>query len=474
MPAKELSVPSLRWLHGVIFRRGAMFLEAISMSCRRLALAILGAISIGGCAVVDQYGPRSITYNQEEASSKSSSILLNILRATYRQPLQFTDMSQVLGSASAGATITGTSIPFRVGGPQFSMPETAILSPAVTASGGPQFTVTNLNNQEFYQGLQSPLEPQFIANYAAQGVPLKVLLTLFISDIQIEEGKTKKKYIIHNSAETQAAYNNFITAIDRLVRAGLTLEQAKSADSIGPILTPLQASDPKLLAGLVQAASAATGGSSFNLQPVTTNGVVDKSKFQLSKPGGKWQFCFSPKPEQLFPDDGFMILDPRNTKKDVPIQFANLKVAAELSGAACGTSNNRAKSTDSKVQVTNNVSFIPRSVEGIYLYLGEMARTELGLTGREVAQLPDPNGKPEALFPVNSPSRGPVYLFKVDQRFASGSDIGANFDGASYAIAVDPTGADASSQVIQIMSDLQALKSSAKNLPAPSVVSVAQ
>src|SRR4029077_6864251 len=106
------------------------------------------------------------------------------------------------------------------------------------------------------------------------------------------------------------------------------------------------------------------------------------------------------------------------------------------------------------VQVANNVSFIPRSVEGIYLYLGAMARTELGLNGRAPTELPDPSGGAETQSKINDPARGPVYLFKVDPRFASGADIGTSFAGSSYAVAVDPTGADASSQVIQILSDL--------------------
>ena len=335
------------------------------------------------------------------------------------------------------------SIPSR--GPQFTMPETAILSPAVTASGGPQFTVTNLNNQEFYQGLQSPLEPQFLANYVAQGVPIKLLLMLFISDIQVEDTKLKEKYIVYNTAETPAAYNNFDSVVDILVDHGLTLEQAKSADAFGPVLTKEQASDPKLLAGLVQAASAASGGSSFSLQPAQ----VDKSKFQLSKPGNKWQFCFQ-YTEQPFPEDGYAIVNSGHPKQNLVIEFANIRrsLPVNLPIAECGSSNNKEHNSDAKIQVSKNttVTFNLRSVEGIYAYLGQIARTELGLNGRAATQLPDPNGGPEARFPVNSPVRGPVYLFKLDQRFPSGSDIGANFHGLSYAIAVDPTGADASSR----------------------------
>ena len=67
-------------------------------------------------------------------------------------------------------------------------------------------------------------------------------------------------------------------------------------------------------------------------------------------------------------------------------------MAAELPGAECGKSNNKAKSSDAKVQVANNVFFVPRSVEGSTLYLGEMTRTELGLNGRAPTNLPDPSG----------------------------------------------------------------------------------
>jgi hypothetical protein len=64
----------------------------------------------------------------------------------------------------------------------------------------------------------------------------------------------------------------------------------------------------------------------------------------------------------------------------------------------------------------------------------------------------------------------------IDQKYRRLADLRPRSElaGESYAIAADPTGADASSQVIQILTDLVALKSSAKSLPAPSVVTVAQ
>ena len=61
-----------------------------------------------------------------------------------------------------------------------------------------------------------------MANYKVQGVPLKKLLMLFVSEIEIVDTKTKRKDIIYNSAETVSAHNGFATAVDMLVFAGLT------------------------------------------------------------------------------------------------------------------------------------------------------------------------------------------------------------------------------------------------------------
>jgi hypothetical protein len=52
-------------------------------------------------------------------------------------------------------------------------------------------------------------------------------------------------------------------------------------------------------------------------------------------------------------------------------------------------------------------------------------------------------------------------------------EISANFHGTYYTVAADPSGSDASSQVLAILTDLLALQSSAKSLPAPNVIAVA-
>ena len=139
---------------------------------------------LGGCAVVDQYSSRAIEYNEQTAASKNSIVLLNILRAAYREPLQFTEVTTVTGTAAAQGGLSA-DIPLRVGGTSFTTPQILTLNPSASVSGGPNFSVANLNTQEFYQGIQSPISAQVVANYAAAGVSLNLLLPLVIADITL-------------------------------------------------------------------------------------------------------------------------------------------------------------------------------------------------------------------------------------------------------------------------------------------------
>jgi hypothetical protein len=395
------------------------------------------------------------------------------MRAAYRYPLQFTDISTVTGVASASATI-GNVTPFQVAGPKVA--ETMTLSPGITVSGGPQFNVANLNNQEFYQGIQAPLEPQIMANYINAGIPIKVLLPIFVSDIEVDDAKTGKKYNIHNTAVNQASYANFLTAVNGLAKQGLALEPASSSEPVGPVLSADQAADPRLLAGLVQAA--ATGGTLLSLNGIRQGNEVSRSKFQLTKSGSRWHFCFKTPTTQPYKEDAFTISDPKSmTHSRVgKLQYANSTFTVNFTidqNDICGNAK-KGDGRSGQQEVTSNLKFTMRSVEGVFLYLGEMARTELALDGNNQGDLDDPNGGPVRSFATNDPRSGPRSLFKVWRNLNGASLISAEFMGEVYSVLTDPTGADASSQVIQILTDLLALKSSAKSLPAPNVISVVQ
>jgi hypothetical protein len=74
------------------------------LSFTRRCVALAAAIWLSGCALADQFGTRAVTYNIESETARDQNIILNVIRAAYRKPMQFTDV----GTASGTATATGT------------------------------------------------------------------------------------------------------------------------------------------------------------------------------------------------------------------------------------------------------------------------------------------------------------------------------------------------------------------------------
>jgi hypothetical protein len=410
-----------------------------------LALAHLSLSTLGGCAVVDQYGSRATEYNEQTTASKNSIVLLNILRAAYREPLQFTDVTTVTGTASAQGSLSA-DIPVRIGGTGFTAPNLMILNPSATVTGGPNFSVANLSTQEFYRGLQSSIDTQVIDTYVASGVSLNLLLPLLISEIKLEE--QDKVRILRNTGSTYESYVDFRKVIAELVGKGFYIETTPTDEEIGPTLTRDEASNPKLLAALAQASS----DSSVTLKK--KDGALRSPQFVLTKPSKTPIFCFR-HPGKTYRDQDYIELPKQKGIQTILLRFPGVSPLA-IRMLPCGT--------EGKSLV--NARFTLRSVEQIFLFLGELVRTELSLNGDEPGLL---------LVNSNYDPRNPVpqHLFRVEQRMPVDGEISANFHGVPYTVAADPSGANASSQVLAILTDLLALQSSAKSLPAPNVIAVA-
>jgi hypothetical protein len=103
---------------------------------------------------IDRFEPRALQYNQEAASTKSNTILVNILRAEDWSPLQFTEYTQVTALSSLTGQVSGqlpvATVPANAG-------RTWLVNPQVSGNAQTNMVVQNLNSQEFYYGLQTPL-----------------------------------------------------------------------------------------------------------------------------------------------------------------------------------------------------------------------------------------------------------------------------------------------------------------------------
>jgi hypothetical protein len=145
----------------------------------RRALAACIAAMLTACAAVDAFAPTAVDYNLQAEQIRDQTILLNIIRAAYRKPMQFSDFSTVTGLTTASVT-AAFSLPFAAIPGSFARAFTA--APSATVTGGPNFTVSILNTKEFYSGIMQPLSLQFVTLYLHEGFPRQLLLTLLIAD----------------------------------------------------------------------------------------------------------------------------------------------------------------------------------------------------------------------------------------------------------------------------------------------------
>jgi hypothetical protein len=426
-----------------------------------LHVQMVWSLLMGGC-VADLFGDRAASYNQEVSINKDRTILTNIVRASLGRPLQFTEITTVSGTASQSLSLAGL-IPFAVHRP-LTVGQQSTFSPSMTLSGGPTFSIANLSSKEFYSGILTPLSTPILAYYLGEGrYPLHVLLPLVISEITY--GPKSDQHRIANTISNLAEFND---ALNGLRAIGLMVEPVNEAISEGPALTEEEAKNPKLLASL--ASGSAAGNTTLDLKrynvldptkadnkdPNFSKSEYDKLKdkggtyFRLEKKGGqKYRICF----DRTTVENSLAHLNlhlpamiPTSTLPgtSVRIQEKNL----------CGAKLHDEHDTSVK-EVADNVNFTIRSVEGIISFLGEVVQSN-----RPLQAYTTPRGGPK------------IDIFTASELPPEGPSISASVDGQTYYVKVDATGKDMSSRVLQLLSELIALNNSAKDLPAPNVITV--
>ena len=149
---------------------------------RLLSVALL-CTALAACSFNERIADHAVKYNKTVEETRNSLLLLNILRAKDRRPMQFTALTKVLGRLTLQSSgKLGLDIPF--GGDAAS---TFPLSPSftLTQTSSPSFDVVSLDSQEFMKGILSPIKQSTFEFYWHQRWPREVLLHLFIHDVDI-------------------------------------------------------------------------------------------------------------------------------------------------------------------------------------------------------------------------------------------------------------------------------------------------
>ncbi len=162
------------------------------------AAAWLAACTAVVNSVVDsRYGE----YNLSTDWAKNEAILLNIVRASEFQPLNFlsfqpyTGTASVSGSASSPAFIIG---PNRVASQKQYSFGSGALSASATAGG--TINVTSLDTYDFYDSLLSPVDFTNLNAFQRQGYPRELLFRLFTDYVSLKpaNGDRSGAFIVYN------------------------------------------------------------------------------------------------------------------------------------------------------------------------------------------------------------------------------------------------------------------------------------
>jgi hypothetical protein len=448
---------------------------------RRVAMA-LGLLALpGGCGVADRFAGRSVSYDIQSESVRNQAILLNIVRAALRKPMMVSGTGTLAAPLWIMNSLAG-------GG-------TGSLSPAVTVSGGPTFALTPLVTKEFYQGILAPVPTQMLADLIAYGIPKRVVMLLAIQRIVIaaEIGNRYYPYTYVNDLYGTHA-DAFSEELKKLLgddndEGGLTVEPTSSTTTVMPPLPGSALLKPEILASLLKSDIAVHD---LTLEKRAAAGKADEADlskaapddmFLLTKSSSGSAFCFHPKDpvaaaDRLVPVPHELIEAMAGNTEKLRLYHSYCDSIAAFrphkpdkpgkpdSSMFIQTRSENTASYASKNGPQVSMYIVVRSVQQILYALGEIARAELGLD----PDLHLPPGKDDPFHPtladllrVNTLSSGTL---------PGADDIATLYDGKRYWVGIDPRGRNRSTQVIDLVGQMLALNNSAKDLPAPSTLTL--
>jgi hypothetical protein len=523
----------------------------------RAAVLAAAVLVLAGCTVVDRFSGRAVEYNLQAEQAQEQALLLNIVRASMRRPMQFTSLQSITGtaSASANASVTGAATQqfplvslFNIlpGNTNQAINRIATEGGAGSASisGGPTFVVPVLDTQEFYQGILTPIPLQVLDYYLQQGYPPEVLFNIFVQKVEItriDDGGCRQ-FTFLNSVRSDLQFGQFEAFVDYLSASGLFTERVSVATSFGPPIAARTAAGTDAVKVMDAYSKAASAGldirqegetyrmekkaSLFRLCFATADGIpsdwigrpdsamfcghFNQRLFTPARRDGQSTAAAECRPHLAGPrpaalGEGYTS---QGVHMDGSAEFRGIHLSPEFLKRIDDFQRRQGAVNDDALFPVEaftgaiiSIKFYTRSTEAILYYLGEVTRrrlfTEFGdvprtmeiKTGIRHGAMPlgdcdDNEGRAERhdliyLSPRKrrlGPPGGRYFcdnLFVLDPVDGPGDHvITVAYDGKTFGIPRDPRVAGRTLQVLELTKQLLALNTSAKQLPATSVISI--
>jgi hypothetical protein len=484
------------------------------------------ALALSGCFAVDKFSGRAVDFNVEAEQAQLQALLLNIVRSSLNRPMQFTTLSTITGTASVSGGTT-LSLPFG-----HHRPVTAAtpdnLSLTTNMSGGPTFTVPVLDTQEFYQGELKPLTGQEYRFFLDEGISPAVLFYIFVDGIELTVSGTRppQKFTFHNYVGDDFDVDQFQAVADYLLSLGITIEQMHHGQQVGPTLTAGQVKNLQDIAQITTAglhitpvrsaekpaaAQPAAGAPATTArepkgQPKKEAAERPPSQYQIEKDMQVYRPCFDAAPEKRKLIDASLLcgsMEPGDNDEQAtgnltrgggflaPDLAASLKqiraaYVAKLQGdGQPATATELAALLELPGNAKLQVRLYMRSTEAIMHHLGSISSRYLAAGDRQrVIQvkvgepyLPYPSHPcPFTNSPLPSPEVAPGYhcesLFVLEHSSSGNSPVSVDYDGQTFEVPGDSKRAGRTMRMLDLVKQLLALHTSAKELPASNVLNI--
>jgi hypothetical protein len=197
---------------------------------RVLALSA-ALVGLGACEFSPDIPTRAIDYNRSVARTTNEILLLNIMRASDREPRYFTR----LGTNSAQSGLTG--------GFSVSLPFPNVTKGNAGASGSGTFantfTLENLDDKKYQDGAMQPIAASTIHDLWSQGIQTDMLGLLFIASFSIPKAELP---ILRETLDVFCAdmrhYQKYCGSGDSLIASEPLANAWKASDCLDPDKVP--------------------------------------------------------------------------------------------------------------------------------------------------------------------------------------------------------------------------------------------
>ena len=189
-----------------------------------------GCLALSACAFTDgTVDGRYDTINRSTDSARNQAILLNIVRASKAEPLNFVAFSKIGGTTS---TSMGVGLPTFLVGPDRApnQKQLTLGNNTLNASVGANsnFDIAILENRDFYSALLTPVDEVTLNFFERQGYPRELLFWLFADSVRITyNGKTaefRNEPSDEKSCEFVPQRRCFVNYVDAAIDTGFRVE----------------------------------------------------------------------------------------------------------------------------------------------------------------------------------------------------------------------------------------------------------